>query len=115
MPCLLVVTGPPMPPGRAIPSASQPGRADGPRLWFVDAGQPTGIVTRATPDERTRLQALTGLRLDEDPPPWWTALAPLPAGRQAPPPADQDEDHGLRWAARYALRVADLGMPPEAS
>ena len=49
---------------------------DGPRLWFVDQGAPYAIVTRATAAERDALQRLTGLRLDTDPPAWWTASLP---------------------------------------
>jgi len=49
---------------------------DGPRLWFVDQGAPYAIVTRATAGERDALQRLTGLRLDADPPTWWTDLVP---------------------------------------
>ena len=61
--------------------------ADGPRLWFVDQGAPVAVVTRATSQERAALQDATGLRLDPEPPSWWTSLAPLPAGRPpAPPP-----------------------------
>ncbi len=61
--------------------------ADGPRLWFVDRGPPVAMVTRATSEERAGLQDATGLRLDSEPPSWWTSLAPLPADRPpAPPP-----------------------------
>jgi hypothetical protein len=49
---------------------------DGSRLWFVDCGPPLGIVTRATAEERGTLEQLTRLRLDADPPAWWTGLAP---------------------------------------
>jgi HEAT repeats len=61
-------------------------QADQPRLWFVDQGPPIGIVTRATVTERVAVQAATGLRLDADPPHWWTALAPLPGRPHAEPP-----------------------------
>lgn len=59
--------------------------ADGPRLWFVDQDAPVAVVTRATPEERAALQDATGLRLDPEPPAWWTSLAPLPAGRPPVP------------------------------
>jgi hypothetical protein len=45
---------------------------DRPRFWFVDRGGPVAIVTRATAGERDVLQRLTGLRLDSEPPAWWT-------------------------------------------
>ena len=51
------------------------------RLWFCDHGPPIAVVTRATAAERDALRQLTGIRLDPDPPAWWTRLAPLP-----PPP-----------------------------
>jgi hypothetical protein len=51
---------------------------DGPRLWFTSNQAPIGIVTRATATERMSLQELTGLKLDPDPPAWWTELAPVP-------------------------------------
>jgi HEAT repeats len=78
-------------PGRYLSAALFTGlnelaQADEPRLWFVDQGPPVGIVTRATAAERAALQAATGLRLDADPPRWWTALAPLPARQHAQPP-----------------------------
>ena len=60
--------------------------ANGPRLWFVDQGAPVAVVTRATAEERAALQDATGLRLDPEPPSWWTSLAPLPAVRPSAPP-----------------------------
>jgi hypothetical protein len=78
-------------PGRYISAAlftglNELGPPDGPRLWFVDQGPPLGIVTRATAEERAALQDATGLRLDADPPSWWTALAPLPDRPEAAAP-----------------------------
>jgi HEAT repeats len=61
--------------------------AGAPRLWFADQGAPLGVVTRATAGERAALQEATGLRLEPEPPDWWTSLAPLPADRQAAPPS----------------------------
>src|SRR5215472_2036128 len=63
------------------------GLADGPRLWFADCGPPIAVVTRATAAERAALQRSTGLRLDSDPPPWWSSLAPLPDRHQPEPVA----------------------------
>jgi hypothetical protein len=57
--------------------------AGGQRLWFFDHGPPTAIVTRATAAERSALREFTGIRLDADPPAWWTALAPLPPPGEA--------------------------------
>lgn len=68
--------------------------ADGPRLWFVDAGPPIAIVTRATAAERAALESGTGLRLDPDPPSWWTRLAPLPDRQPAAPPKRRPATRG---------------------
>jgi hypothetical protein len=79
-------------PGRYLSAALFTGlnelaQADQPRLWFIDGGAPVGVVTRATLAERAALQDATGLRLDTDPPDWWTALAPLPGSQHSEPPA----------------------------
>jgi HEAT repeats len=81
-------------PGRYLSAALFTGlnelaQADDPRLWFIDQGPPIAIVTRATAAERAALQGATGLRLDPDPPSWWTSLAPLPGRQpdQSPPAA----------------------------
>jgi HEAT repeats len=78
-------------PGRYLSAALFTGlnelaQADDPRMWFVDQGPPIAIVTRATAAERAALQAVTGLRLDPDPPLWWTSLAPLPDRQHNDPP-----------------------------
>src|SRR5262249_33126349 len=57
-----------------------------PRLWFFDHDSRLGIVTRATQAERDALLNLTGIRLDRDPPAWWTALAPIPRYPARPKP-----------------------------
>jgi hypothetical protein len=59
---------------------------EGPRLWFFDHDSRLGIVTRATQAERDALLNLTGIRLDRDPPAWWTALAPIPRYPARPKP-----------------------------
>ncbi len=55
------------------------------RFWFHDCGASLGVVSRATTRERDTLQRLTGLRLDADPPDWWTAIATLPVQPPGPP------------------------------
>jgi hypothetical protein len=74
-------------PGQYLSAAVFTGLNDlsptgGPRLWFVDQGPPVAIVTRATAAERAALQDVTGLRLDPEPPLWWTDLAPLSSPSQ---------------------------------
>ena len=74
---------------------------DGPRLWFASNERPIGIVTRATLTERASLQELTGLRLDPDPPAWWTALAPVPGQYDLQPKLTRSgprQQHGRRQA-----------------
>jgi hypothetical protein len=80
--------------------------ADGPRLWFLNRGQPVAIVTRATAGERALLEELTGVRLDGDPPGWWTALAPLPGLQDAEPGTGPPRT----WPRRAAGKTS--AMPP---
>ncbi len=69
------------------------------RLWFFDHGPPIAIVTRATAAERDALRQLTGIRLDPDPPAWWTRLAPSPTPRQPGPARDSAASRPARPAA----------------
>ncbi len=62
--------------------------AGGPRVWFVDNGGQSAIVTRATPEERDRLQSLRPVRLDEQAPPWWASVRQV-ASRGPDGPADR--------------------------
>lgn len=76
------------------------------RLWFFDHGAPLGIVTRATEAERDTLARLTGVRLEPQPPAWWTALAPLappgdPALTQLPRPREQHMDADLIFLGSF--------------
>jgi hypothetical protein len=69
----------------------------GPRFYFVDAGGPTAIVTRASPAERDRLQHVRPVRLGDTPPEWWLAVRnplskrrPVPLSEQGQP-ANHDD------------------------
>lgn len=44
----------------------------GPRFWFVDTGGQSYLIVRATTAERHHLHTNTELRLDDQPPGWWT-------------------------------------------
>ena len=74
------------------------------RLWFVDTGGQRAVVTRATPEERDRLQAARPVRLDETPPSWWVQVAAPAAAGGAP---------GARPAPGYlpAAALRDLMLP----
>jgi hypothetical protein len=77
-----------------------------PRLWSVDHGPPVAIVTRATDAERDALEQVTGLRLDPDPPAWWTYLVPLPS---SPPRAPAQQAAAAR--AGRPRRAGGSGAP----